>query len=100
VKLNGWEAIPLDQRKKTIIQWYKNDKWDIYQGMAGEAAVALREKMLPISDITGVEVCAENLNSSDSGYVPELVLNVCTLLSESNNLEQSLPNFADFGCDN
>jgi hypothetical protein len=93
-----WESTPGEQQRELIIQWSKDeDQWIEYQDMADQAAKALKRQLSSIVEITGVEVVGGNvLHVEPMVCVRELVLEACTLLSETNHLEQIPNRFAGF----
>jgi hypothetical protein len=98
MNLTEWTSIPEERKRELITQWSKdNDKWFEYQDLADEAAAALKKELASVPAITNVEVGGGQVLSADPiAPIRELTLNVCTLLSESNRLEQIPNRFAGF----
>lgn len=92
-----WTSIPEERKRELIIQWYRDDQWDKYEDLATEAAAALKMQLASVCGITNVEIAGgQVLHLEPPVQVRELVLNVCTLLPESNRLEQIPAGFGGF----
>lgn len=97
MNLNEWEILSTDQRKEMIVRWRKNNQWDSYERLAGQAAEELRERMASISEVTGVEIGGgDALGAGELRRLRELVLIVHTLLPEASRLEHIPDQFKGF----
>jgi hypothetical protein len=91
--LDEWSSIPESQQHEVIIQWYKNDQWEIYQDMVCEAARLLRDQLKLIHEVTNVTGGRGKTLLSDgpARWVSEITLSVCTSLPELSSRFEQLP---------
>jgi hypothetical protein len=90
--LEEWAAIPWEQQRDLVIQWYKADPclWFEYEDLALKAAAILRERLKAVPEVELVELGGGEIITIQEpwNHVVQLVLSVCTFLPETQHLAQ------------
>lgn len=100
MNLDEWAAIPWENQRALVIQWYKADQWSWfnYEGLALQAAAILREDLKSLSEVESVELGGgEAITDEETcSHLMRLVLSVCTFLPGSTRLPQLPHQFFGF----